>query len=116
MTSKKNIFIFGIVAILSMSLHAQMRTSTLLKDNWKFIKENVSNAEAVSFDDTSWETVSIPHDWAIAGPFIKNGNGDTGKLPWKGEGWYRTRFDLSKEIDGCGNSISVYVNQSRSCQ
>ena len=42
--------------------------------SWKFTKGNPENAKAVNFDDSSWENVSIPHDWAITGPFDPDGN------------------------------------------
>jgi len=105
--------------LFSVSLLSQMRTTTLLKKDWKFVKRNIPNAEAIKIDDSSWETLSIPHDWAIGGPFIKEGNGDTGKLPWKGEGWYRHRFQVSNEVaskrvylifDGIMAFPKIYVN------
>ena len=46
------------------------------------------------FDDSGWKPVQLPHDWAIAGPFDPSGDGSTGKLPWKGVGWYRKTFTL----------------------
>ena len=39
---------------------AQQRQEINLSDNWHF-----------SHDKQSWQTVSVPHDWAIAGPFDK---------------------------------------------
>ena len=40
------------------------------------------------------QTVVIPHDWAIAGPFNPDEPGDTGKLPWRGKGTYRRNFTV----------------------
>jgi beta-galactosidase len=86
---------------------------------WKFTKGNPENAQAVDFNDSSWENVKIPHDWAIKGPFDPDGNGGTGKLPWQGEGWYRKSFDIKAEdegkvvyikFDGIMSSPKVYVN------
>ena len=48
------------------------RTECLLEEHWKFIKEDVVGAQLVTYDDTKWETVSVPHDWAIYGPFDRN--------------------------------------------
>lgn len=42
-----------------------------------------------------YSRVSVPHDWAIAGPFDPSQSGWQGKLPWKGEGRYRREFSLS---------------------
>ena len=69
--------------------------------NWKFAKGEQQAAIDPDFDDSAWEGVDLPHDWAISGPFgpLKS-RGNTGKLPWKGEGWYRKTFDLSAEAEG----------------
>ena len=92
---------------------AQNRDVITLKKEWKFSKGEHSEAIYPNYDDTSWENVSVPHDWAIKGPFDKevdiqkvaieqNGEkvatektGRTGALPYIGEGWYRTHFSLS---------------------
>ncbi|WP_134087715.1 DUF4982 domain-containing protein [Olivibacter sp. XZL3] len=91
---------------------AQVRIITELKDGWKFNKGSHKQAIQPNFNDQDWQTVSIPHDWAIYGPFDKevdkqvvaieqNGEkipsektGRTGSLPHVGEGWYRKTFRL----------------------
>ena len=80
---------------------AQVRQETTLTDDWQF-----------SQDKKNWQSVSIPHDWAIAGPFDKkwdlqkvaieqNGeteatekSGRSGALPWIGEGHYRRTLTI----------------------
>jgi len=46
-----------------------------------------------NFDDKSWEAVSLPHDWAIKGPFYEGEpavvGGGMGRLPSPGVAWYR---------------------------
>lgn len=93
-------------------------TLTLHRD-WKFAKGQHDDAYRVDFDDSAWETVMVPHDWAIAGPFIPDGDGNTGKLPWKGEGWYRYNLYPSPVykgrnyyllFDGVMAFPTVYVN------
>src|SRR5690606_15529737 len=41
-----------------------------------------------SFDDTEWESINLPHDWAIKGPFYKGWDteigGGMGRLPVQG--------------------------------
>jgi len=71
-----------------------------LRSDWKFAKGANDNACRVGFDDSKWQDVTIPHDWAISGPFIPDGDGNTGKLPWKGEGWYRSTLPISKDYEG----------------
>lgn len=88
--------------------------------NWKFSKGDLSEAKEPTYDDSDWESVDLPHDWAISGPFGPlESNGGTGKLPWQGEGWYRKSFDLPAEaagkrlqflFDGVMANPQVYLN------
>jgi len=125
------LFLMGLVSILA--LQAQ-RSEYLLEKNWKFNKGDVANAMNSGFDDSSWETVTVPHDWAVYGPFsgtadvqnvavVQNGEkeasvktGRTGGLPFVGVGWYRNTFtvDPQKQVslifDGAMSEARVYVN------
>ena len=67
---------------------------------WRFTRNPQGRLDvaAVGYDDSAWEKVEIPHDWAIAGPFQPDGDGNTGKLPWRGIGWYRTEIDLPRPM------------------
>ena len=87
--------------------------------NWLFSKGAQTNAEAVQFDDQAWTQVRLPHDWAIAGPYEPKGDASTGKLPWRGEGWYRKHFvvpaaDKGKRVyldfDGVMAMPVIYIN------
>lgn len=72
------------------------------------------------FDDRGWQQVDLPHDWAIAGPFIVKGDhGGMGRLPSWGIGWYRKKLvlpasDAGKsvflEIDGAMSYAAVWLN------
>ena len=91
---------------------AQTRDVITLKKGWKFNKVNHPEALKSNFDDSHWEDVSVPHDWAIYGPFNKDidkqvvaieqnaeevaseKTGRTGALPYIGEAWYRHTFSL----------------------
>ena len=55
-------------------------------------KEEPSGLEAPGVSDVAWQKLKLPHDWAISGPFRIELEGSTGKLPWKGIGWYRKHF------------------------
>lgn len=107
------------IILLNVDAFAQTREIVTLQKDWKFTKGNPENASETSFDATLWDDVKIPHDWAISGPFIVNGDGNTGKLPWKGEGWYRKQLEIpsnyeNKRIylifDGVMAFPEVYVN------
>ncbi|MEN0002521.1 MAG: glycoside hydrolase family 2 TIM barrel-domain containing protein [Bacteroidota bacterium] len=86
--------------LLNSFCFSQNRITKTLSEGWKFKKGALQQPIAVDYNDSKWETVSIPHDWAIKGPFILDGNGSTGKLPWKGQGWYRKAIDIPSSYVG----------------
>jgi len=89
-------------------------------NDWLFANgEQNEGVILTDFDDSAWKPVQLPHDWAIAGPFDPSGDGSTGKLPWKGVGWYRKTFALDAghperriyfDFDGVMAFPRVYVN------
>ena len=92
-----------------------------------------------SHDSIHWQPVTVPHDWAIKGPFDKkwdlqtvaieqNGenektekSGRSGALPWIGKGYYTTNVHLDNIsdrhvelcFDGAMAEPVVYVNGKR---
>lgn len=123
---------------LSCPLFAQ-RSVQSLEQGWRFHKGDAAGAAAPEFDDSRWEGVSVPHDWAIFGPFSRDNDlqnvavtqngeseasvktGRTGGLPYVGIGWYRTRFSVepgrtvSLVFDGAMSEARVYVNGQEAC-
>ncbi len=126
---------------LSLFLYAYgQRSERLLTEGWRFTKGEQHHAEALSFDDSSWQNVSVPHDWAIYGPFdrandlqqvaitqnhdekVEIKTGRTGGLPYVGVGWYRLNLDIAAFdhesqvatllFDGAMSQPKVYVNGS----
>lgn len=134
----KTFYLMTMGFCLVLNLHAQ-RSEYLLEKGWKFTKGEVSNAEMPAFNDAKWETVDIPHDWAIFGPFDKNNDlqnvavtqnfetqaslktGRTGGLPYVGIGWYRTTFHSTPGkqttliFDGAMSEARVFVNGKEAC-
>ena len=134
----KTFYLMAMGFCLVLNLHAQ-RSEYLLEKGWKFTKGEVSNAEMPAFNDAKWETVDIPHDWAIFGPFDKNNDlqnvavtqnfetqaslktGRTGGLPYVGIGWYRTTFHSTPGkqttliFDGAMSEARVFVNGKEAC-
>jgi beta-galactosidase len=105
-------------ALIPMLAYGQRDTQEFNHD-WKFAKgEQPEAARQLSFDDSAWQSIRLPHDWAIAGPFIPDGNGGTGKLPWQGVGFYRKVFTpkgsagqrVYFDFDGVMAFPKVYVN------
>ena len=132
---KQILFIFSLLYIAT--FFSQERKVILLENNWKFKKGNLENAHQINYNDDNWQTVSIPHDWAIYGPFDKeidkqvvkitqNGEkkatektGRTGALPYIGEAWYRKNFTIDKKdankkiillFEGVMSQPKVFVN------
>lgn len=68
------------------------------------------------FDDSSWETVKLPHDWAIKGPFFEGEpaevGGGMGRLPSPGVAWYRKKLDIPASDKG--KSIFLDINGAMS--
>lgn len=53
-----------------------------------------------AFDDSGWNKVNLPHDYAIEGPFITTGGGGMGRLPIDGVSWYRKNLIVSADDEG----------------
>ena len=62
---------------------------------------NFNGGWEFSRDKVEWRAVDVPHDWAIEGPFDPEGDTHTGKLPYKGVGYYRKRTVLDAVPKGC---------------
>ena len=100
-----------------------------LKDNWKFhLVSSTSNVSYTSiieagkaFDDSSWSTINIPHDWSIYNEFNQGSPaGCTGGYLDGGDAWYRRKInvtDNSKEVliyfDGVYKNCDIYVNSTK---
>lgn len=117
--------IISLLAIfVAMTSVAQSHREITLGEGWQF-----------SRDKTNWQSVTVPHDWAISGPFDKkwdlqvvaikeNGenvatekSGRSGALPWIGKGYYKTTFTVPQGynraqlvFDGAMADAYVYVN------
>lgn len=68
------------------------------------------------FDDSAWESINLPHDWAIKGPFQEGPNpevgGGMGRLPSHGVAWYRKKLDIPES--DTGKSIFIQVDGAMS--
>lgn len=134
------ITLFTIFLLMPIVTQAQGRTIMELDTNWKFQKGVQNEASSTDFDDSKWETVTVPHDWAIYGPFDKEVDkqlvrieqnsekvatektGRTGALPHIGQAWYRNEFSLAefnegKKVillfEGAMSEPKVYINGTK---
>ena len=133
--------IFKLAAIFMLAvpllLQAQVRTVQTFKKGWKFTREDSKDFSSRTYNDIKWQSVTVPHDWAIYGPFSINNDkqnvaiaqdgqkeamehaGRTGGLPFVGVGWYRLNFEApafakgkkaTLVFDGAMSHAHVYVN------
>ena len=130
------VILTGLIGLLQV-LSAQVRQEFLLEKNWKFTREDNPEFVKPVYNDSKWQSVTVPHDWAIYGPFsaqndkqevaiVQDGQkeamehaGRTGGLPFVGVGWYRTQFEVpgfapGKRafilFDGAMSHANVYIN------
>lgn len=116
-------------ALLTMAHAGAQRKSTTLADGWRFRHGGLQSEEP-------WQKVTVPHDWAIYGPFDRNNGlqkvavkqngetsetwktGRTGGLPFIGKGAYTHTISIPDTagksftliFDGAMSNASVSVN------
>lgn len=116
--------LFSLLLAGAATCNAQQRSETTLAEDWLFTRDRLT-----------WQQVSVPHDWAINGPFDKKWDlqtvaivqdgeteateksGRSGALPWIGEGHYKTYIDIPEgyghvelRFDGAMSEPVVKVN------
>jgi beta-galactosidase len=85
-------------------------------------------ATAADFNDSSWRTLQLPHDWAVELPFENSASFDVmahgykpvgGLYPQNSIGWYRKHFAISKsdsgqrfviQFDGIYRDSKIWIN------
>ncbi len=101
---RHNLLLAAMLACAALPGQATRQVTTL--DQWQFSRDSVQ-----------WQAVTVPHDWAISGPFDKkwdlqmvaieqNGetektekSGRSGALPWLGKGHYITTVQIADTAD-----------------
>ena len=116
MKQEKLILLF-LLCLLSDTLCAKVQTDELCRQsinfnrNWKYMQGDYTGAERTDYDDSSWETIGIPHSFSI--PYFMS------KDFYTGYGWYRKSFELTAkdlkqqlfvEFDGVFQEAEVFVN------
>ena len=134
---KKFIILVTLLLSFCFASVAQTRTQITLEKGWKFTRDDNAAQSNINFDDSKWQSVTVPHDWAIYGPFDKSNDihrmaivqdgqttaiehyGRTGGLPFTGAGLYRNTFSVPGfsgdkkvvlQFDGAMSNTRAYVN------
>ena len=99
---------------------SSLRVNQSMDAGWQFSRGDFPHAEAPGFSDSAWRTLSVPHDWSIAGPFDQaNPTGQGGAFLPAGVGWYRKHFVLPQSaahkriflvFDGVMANSDVWIN------
>ena len=98
-----SLFISLVLQVYFSSAHGQTpgSRSILFDDDWRFFRGGAQGAENISFDDSKWQHVDLPHDWSIedlpgkSSPFSKDAISQvSGGFTTGGTGWYRKSFTL----------------------
>jgi len=90
------------------------RKTVQLDQDWKFIREDVAGASDVTFDDSHWQRVDLPHTWNAT-----DGAGGPQRI-YRGPGWYRKHINLPADqlrnkvvclwFGAAGSAAEVFVN------
>ncbi len=120
---KRHFFIYVILVSITISAIGQSENTREVidfNDGWKYKKEITPWVFRYDFGDSNWETIDVPHDWSINGPFdsaeIVGKNG--AYLP-TGKAVYRKNFKIPEkyqnkrifiEIDGIYMNATVHCN------
>ncbi len=117
----KNIFWSLIVLVFTLNItfsQSSKREKILFDLGWKFHLGDLNAAKDPLFDDASWRSLNLPHDWSIEADFNSQYASCTGYLP-SGFGWYRKTFDIPQDyknktitiqFDGVYCNSEVWVN------
>ena len=108
---------------------SKINTVEEIKNNWKYkLVSSTSSANynstaeaAKDFDDSTWDTISVPHDWSIYNEFnSSSAAGYEGGYLDGGDSWYRRKLaltDSTKQIyiyfDGVYKDCDIYVNGTK---
>ncbi|MEI8290087.1 MAG: beta-galactosidase GalA [Verrucomicrobiota bacterium] len=127
-----------LACVLNLAAADSLREHLSLDANWKFhlgdfgggwfnrSKAGINSGPAAQeFNDASWRSLDLPHDWAIELPFDKSAARNGGykpvgrDFPNNSVGWYRRTFILPAEdagrriglqFDGAMHDATVWVN------
>ncbi|CDA87526.1 beta-galactosidase [Bacteroides sp. CAG:754] len=109
---KKFLYIFMMLFVVGW-VQAQQRVIYTINDGWKFTKGSPFEAQLDKYDDSSWETVNIPHTWND-----KDADDETPGF-YRGPAWYRKQLfvDKSQEgrqaiiyFEGANQEVQLYLN------
>ena len=119
------------LVLISTGCKTGVKTSTdryiAFDSGWKFIRDSIKGAEAPGYNDSSWRTIDLPHDFSMEkiddsvkaehiGPFTRKSEGGAATGHVKGgTAWYRKHFRVDetyehKTVTLCFDGVYMIAN------
>jgi beta-galactosidase len=106
--------------LFCLAVPAAARERRSFDAGWKFMLGDPAGAQAPSFEDAAWRSVTLPHDWSVEGKAdaANPSGGAEGFFP-AGVGWYRRSFTaptawtgqhVTVEFEGVYMNADVWLN------
>jgi beta-galactosidase len=121
-TTRQFLTLPAAIFLLTTLAHAQLTVRRVVDfdHGWRFQQSDATDAQQPAFDDAHWQSLSVPHDWSIAGPIAQsNPSGQGGGFFPTGVAWYRKDFSLAPAdahkhayivFDGVMANSDVWIN------
>lgn len=118
MENKRKFLLGMMLAVCGLSASADDRR--LFDEGWQFTQTDSVKMSWFGYNDKTWRTLDLPHDWAIEGDFMATApSGASGGALPGGIGWYRKHFNVTKadkgkklfiDFDGVYMNAKVWIN------
>ncbi len=115
----KRKFLLGMM-LAAYGLSASADDRRLFDEGWQFTQTDSVKMSWFGYNDKTWRTLDLPHDWAIEGDFMATApSGASGGALPGGIGWYRKHFNVAKadkgkklfiDFDGVYMNAKVWIN------
>ena len=110
------IILLGLLVCTVVQAQVSFGEAKKFNENWLFSLSDDSLSISVSYDDSKWRKLDLPHDWSVEGQLSPSLASCTGYLPG-GIGWYRKHFQVTDKaarhyiyFEGAYNRSEVYLN------
>lgn len=110
------IILLGLLVCTVVQAQASFGEAKKFNENWLFSLSDDSLGASVSYNDSKWRKLDLPHDWSVEGQLSPSLASCTGYLPG-GIGWYRKHFQVTDKaarhyiyFEGAYNRSEVYLN------
>lgn len=110
------IILLGLLVCIVVQAQVSFGEAKKFNENWLFSLSDDSLSTSVSYDDSKWRKLDLPHDWSVEGQLSPSLASCTGYLPG-GIGWYRKHFQITDKaarhyiyFEGAYNRSEVYLN------